>query len=82
MNVDKDGSTFNFASGKPIIFKYAKGSNLPIAYAARKTVSKSSGLMSAFMTLPTTRRPNISKGQEELLLWHAIFGHFDIRNIQ
>ena len=82
MKVDKDGSTFTFVSGKSITFEYAKGSNLPIAYAAIKAESKSPGLMSAFMTLPTTRQPNISKGQEELLLWHAIFGHYDIRNIQ
>ena len=25
---------------------------------------------------------NISKNQEELLLWHSIFGHFSIRNVQ
>jgi len=78
--LDKEGSTFTFVSGKSITFKYAKGSNLPIAHASTKDNNKS--MMSAFLSLPTTRKLNISKGQEELLLWHSIFGHFDIRNVQ
>ena len=75
LKLDKDSSTFIFALGKQLTFQYAGGSKLPIAYAAiYKT--KPSG----YLSLQTTRQYNIFKGQEDLLLWHSIFGNFDIKN--
>ena len=82
MKVDKDGSTFTFASGKCMAFKYSQGSNLPVAYASLNKANNIPSVMSALLSLPTKRSPYILKGQKELLLWHAIFGHFDIRNVQ
>ena len=75
--MDKDGCVFTFASGKQLKFAYASGSNLPIANA-----TKNQEIPSAFMSLVSSDRLNISKGQEELLLWYSISGHYDIRNVQ
>ena len=73
LKLDKERSTFIFVSGKSITFNYAKGSNLLIDHASTKDNNKS--IIYAFVSLSTTRKLTISKGQEELLLWHSIFGH-------
>ena len=57
LKVDKDGSTFTFASGKCTTFKYAKGSNLLVAYASVNKANKTPSVMSAFMSLPTIKVP-------------------------
>ena len=70
------GSTFEFANGGTLTFEYSDFL-LPIAKA-----SVLSEVDSSFGYLASTGCKNISKAQEELLLWHAIFGHYDIKNTQ
>ena len=80
MQIDKDGCNFTFVSGKTLTFKYTVRYNLHIAYASSK--DKHSSWLAGFINLPHTRQPNISKSQEDLLLLHAIFAHYDIWHVQ
>ena len=69
-------STFRFANGGTLSFEYSS-SMLPIAKASiLKEVISPAGY------LASTGCKNISKAQEELLLWHATFGHYNIANTQ
>ena len=77
VTLDKDTCVFPFVSGETLTFHYTKGSKLPITYT-----SVQENEPSAFLSLFHTGQLNISKAQEELLLWHSIFDHFDIRNVQ
>ena len=72
-----EGSVFTFASGKHLVFAYMHMSHLPIVRAKYH-----SPMQSGYLSLPSQGRLNISKGQEELLLWHSILGHYDIARIQ
>lgn len=63
MNINR--SNFTFASGGKISFKYATGSSLSIAIAPA-TPTPSRGYLSS------TGQINVSKAQEELLLWYSI----------
>ena len=74
--MNRKGSVFEFANGGTLTFKYST-SCLPIAQA-----SISNKVVSLSGYLASTSCKNISKAQEELLLWHAIFGHYDINNTQ
>ena len=69
------GNTFKFANGGTLTFQYS-GSRLPIAVGSIGKEQNSSGY------LGSTGHENISKAQEELLFWHAIFGHYNIANTQ
>ena len=73
MNVT--GNTFKFANGGTLSFKYS-GSKIPIAVGSIDKEHSVCGY------LGSTNQKNISKGQEELLLWHATFGHYNIANTQ
>ena len=73
MNVD--GSTFTFKGGGTLSFKY-DNSALPIA---RGSISK---LPSSAVYLVSTAQANVSKAQEELLMWHATLGHYNIAHTQ
>ena len=70
-----NGSTLKFANGGTLSFKYA-GSMLPIAVGSLGKEPNASGY------LGSTGHKNISKAQEELLLWHAVLGHYNINNTQ
>ena len=69
------GSTFKFANGGTLSFKYS-GSMLPIAVGSLGKEPSAAGY------LGSSGHNNISKAQEELLLWHSILGHYDINNTQ
>ena len=73
--INMDGSKFTFASGGTISFYYATGFSLPIFIAS--TTPKYS-----YAYLSSTGQRNISKAQEELLLWHYIMGQYSIKNTQ
>ena len=70
------GSEFEFANGGTLTFEYST-SLLPITKAS---VMKK--IDSHYGYLGTTGSKNISKAQEELLLWHSIFCHYNIVNTQ
>ena len=72
MNVDE--SVFNFSNGGVLSFKYS-GSLLPIAHASMHIQTSSAGYLASI------GRKNIFKAQEELLLWHATLGHYNITNM-
>ena len=71
------GCTFIFTSGDELTFNYDKMSSLHVAYAYILPLKKKSGVM-GYLDAASTQRLNISKSQEDLLLWHNIFGHYDI----
>ena len=75
----KDGPTFIFASGKSLSFSYTKGSGLPTAYGKIKI---GSSVLVGYLSLSSSGSLNISKSQEELLLWHSILRHYDTVNTQ
>ena len=52
-----------------------------MAYADISPLKKKSGVM-GYLDAASTQRLNISKAQEDLLLWHNIFGHYDIMSTQ
>ena len=78
-HLTRDETVFTFSLGKHLIFSYTKGSRLPTAYGE---VEKKNDPLTGYLSLSTSGRLNISKSQEELLLWHSILGHYDIKNIQ
>ena len=81
--IDANGCVFTFASGKTLSFTYAQGSNLPIALATKRNdISKADFAGKAYLVAASSGKLNISKAQEELLLWHGILGHYDIADIQ
>ena len=74
---------FTFASGKTLTFTYAQGSNLPIALATKRNdISKANFSGKAYLVAASSGQLNISKAQEELLLWYRILGHYDIADTQ
>ena len=74
-SMDKDEILFHFINGGTLTFRHAS-SSLPIAYdSIVKTPNASEYLAS-------TGRTNITKAQEELLLWHFILVHYNIQNTQ
>ena len=77
------GCVFTFVSGKTLTFEYSSGSLLPIANALSKPVLTPSGFYNTTNWAgASTGKLNISKAQEELLLWHGILGHYDISATQ
>ena len=74
--MNRKGSVFEFANGGTLIFEYST-SCLPIAQA-----SISNKVVSSSGYLASTSCKNISKAQEELLMWHATLGHYNITNTQ
>ena len=69
-----DGTVFAFVIEGGLCFKYS-GPLVPIAHASIQIQTSSAGY------LASTGRKNISKAQEELLLWHATLGHYNITNM-
>ena len=81
--IDRDGCVFTFSSKKTLSFTYSKDSCLPIALATKRSeVSKANFAGKAYITAASSGKLNISKAQEELLLWHGILGHYDIAETQ
>ena len=77
--IDGDGCVFTFASKKALTFTYSKDSHLPIALATKRNeISKITFAGMAYLTAANSGRLNVSKAQEELLLWHGILGYYDI----
>ena len=70
-----DESTFTLKGGGMLSFKYDNSSLL----IARGSISK---LPSSAGYLASTRQANVSKAQEELLMWHATLGHYNIAHTQ
>ena len=70
-----EGSKFTFHNGGISSFQYV-GSKLPISMASIVKVPSSAGY------LVSTGRKNVSKAQEELLLWHSTLDHYNIANNQ
>ena len=69
--MDNKRCAFTFASGRILAFKYAEGSNLPIAIATQKAeVSKDRFAGKAYALSVSSGKLNLSKAQEELLLWY------------
>ena len=64
-----------------ISFGYTQKYNLPIAYAKYKK-KWNTGIMKVYFSVASFRQLNISKRQEELLMWHIIFGYYDITETQ
>ena len=52
-----------------------------MSYAYLSPLKKKSGVM-GYLDAASTQRLNISKSQEDLLLWHNIFGHYNIMSTQ
>ena len=72
-----------FCIRKTLTFTYAEGSNLPIALATKRNeISKSNFAGKAYLVAASSGKLNISKAQEELLLWHGILGHYDVADTQ
>ena len=74
-------STFTFANGATIIVDYSADTILPTSHATREknTLSLEQwGLLS----MPTNNQLNVSNAQKEILYWHNIFGHYNIRKTQ
>ena len=88
--MDTNGCIFNFSTGCEISFKYSADSTLPIAFVSigkgEKERNGYTYLTTATTATSTTPSPsnrlNISKSQKELLLWHGILGHYNIKNTQ
>ena len=81
--IDTDGCVFTFASHKTLTFIYSKESHLPIALATKRNdISKATFSGKAYLTAASSGKLNISRAQEELLLWHGILGHHDIADTQ
>ena len=74
--VTAEGCIFTFSSGKTLTFICDDKSSLPIV----KTQPATHGFQ-AITPLPNNHL-NVSKAQEELLLWHNVFGHYNIHNTQ
>ena len=74
-SMDTKGSTFTFANSGTLPFNYVR-SMLPIAEGSIRKELSSAGY------LGSTGHKNISKAQEELLLRHATFGHYNILTTQ
>ena len=72
-SINMKGSTFTFAKGGTLSVNYA-GSLLPIAEGSIGREISSAGY------LGSTGHKNISKAQEEILLWYATLGHYNISN--
>lgn len=75
-NLVRDRCKFTFAPGNFLTLNYVNSSKLSIVYAS----SKNNKLL-LFLSLISTSKLYTFKGQEELVLWHFIFGHFDIKNV-
>ena len=71
--MDKEGGGVRFANSGTLTFKCAS-SSLPIVHASIVTPPSTTRYFSS------TGRTNISKVQEELLLWHSILRHYDVHN--
>ena len=74
--MNKEGAIFKFVTGGNLTFEYSAGSSLPIAKANSSQKFTPTGYLSS------TGRNNMSKAQEELLLWHSVLGHYSITNTQ
>ena len=66
---------FHFKRWGALTFKY-NDSSLP------KAICSISELLSLVGYLASTGKKNISKAQEELLMWRATLGHYNITNTQ
>ena len=81
--LDADGCVFDFVSNKTLTCIYSKESHLPIVLASKRNVmSKSKFSGQAYLTADSSEKLNISKAQEELLLWSGILGYYDIADTQ
>ena len=80
----KDGESFSM-SMKGIVFTFAKGWTLTVQYSS-SILSISHAFIQTQVSsvgyLASTGQKNISKAQEDILLWHATSGHYNIANIQ
>ena len=74
--MNKDGAVFKFATGGELTFEYSARSSLPIVEAANMVDNTPTRYIFS------TGRKNVSKAQEELLLWHSVLGHYNIANTQ
>ena len=79
--VNPQGCTFTFTSGDELTFNYDNISSLHVVHAYLSPLKKKSGVM-GYLDAASTQHLNIFKAQEDLLLWHNIFGHYDIMSTQ
>ena len=81
--LDSDGCVFTFASKKTLAFVYSEESYLPIVLESkRNAMSRSDFSGQGYLASASSGKLNISKAQEELLLWHGILGHYGIADTQ
>ena len=85
--MDTNGCTFKFVLGREISFEYSADSVLPITFTIIGQGGKKRNGYAYLSAVPSLSPSpsnclNISKAQDELLIWHGILDHYNIKNIQ
>ena len=79
--LNADVYNFQFDNKSTLTFNYSVDTGLPVAQATKPERWDNKGLI-GYLCTSSSRKLNISNTQEEILLWHNILGHYDIRKIQ